>query len=90
MSRKNENVVAPPQKQKEWRIDRIINDDRLQMLNLVKKMQKFRTENFSGNKATNHSENININNKSAQVFSNKPPTRKKTVTKKPVSQKYKK
>lgn len=90
MAKKSEIVVAPPQKQKEWRIDRMINEDRLQMLSLVKKMQKFRTENSSGNKASIHSENVNINNKNSQVNSSKPPTRKKIAAKKPPSQKYKK
>jgi len=38
----NEIIAPPPQKMKAWKLDALRNDDRVQMVNMVKKLKRFR------------------------------------------------
>ncbi len=77
-----ENVNAPPSKQKEWKRDRLRNDDRLQMLNLARKLRKYRGEGQAGHRA-NVPPAVHTP-ASATSVGRKPPSNR-IVTKKPSS-----
>ena len=79
--RKVENVVPPPQKQKTWKLDKLRNDDRLQMQNLVRKLHRCREEGQSAIRRANPPSNLQSNVGSANVSRKAPSNR--IVTKKP-------